>query len=507
MAEDTKVLTQPKSSAPTLTRDDKPRVRVAADGSLYAADSFQNFLTRTGINTANLGTFGSYGLNPISRNRLRLEWAYRGSWVVGTIVDCVAEDMTRDGVELQSDSKPEDIEAFEDGLEELQLWSALCDTVKWGRLYGGAAGLIMIDGQNVETPLKIETVSKGQFKGVYPIDRWALFPSLNDLVTEFGPDMATPRFYDMHPDYGTGLPAMRIHHSRVIRVEGVRLPYWQRIAENLWGQSVVERLWNRLIAFDSTTDGAAQLVYKCHLRTYKVKDLRKIIALGGQALDGLLKQISMIRQFQANEGLTLMDADDEFEIHPYTFSGLDLVLLQFGQQLAGASQIPLVRLFGQSPMGLNSTGESDLRTYYDGIKRQQNAILGSGVRKIYNVAWRSQFGRDLPAGWKLRFRPLWQMDDEQRANVANTTVAAILAPYEKNVTARSTTLKELKQFSRTTGMFTNITDEMVNEAVQEDKEKPPSPEELGLIADPNGPPNAPGKSKPIGAKNAETRPS
>ncbi len=463
---------------PQLVASDKPRVRVEEGKFVPTTDSFQNFLARVGVGTANQGSAGRYGFNPVSRNRLQMEWAYRGSWVVGTIVDCVAEDMTRDGVEILCDEAPEDLQEFEQSIEQLCVWSSLCETAKWARLYGGAIGWIMIDGQDVSTPLNLDSVGKGQFKGIYPLDRWAVFPSLQELVKELGPDLGKPMFYELRPDVGTGLSYMRIHHSRVIRMDGVLLPYWQRITENYWGQSVIERLWDRLIAFDSSTEGAAQLVYKAHLRTYKVHELRKIIATGGPALDGLLAQMSMIRQFQSSEGLTLMDALDEFEVHPYTFTGLDLVLLQFGQQLSGASQIPLVRLFGQSPAGLNATGESDLRTYYDGIKRQQNSLLGIGTRKIYEVAWRSYFGAAPPKGWKIQFKPLWQMDDEQRGQVATSTVGAIMEPFKEGITARSTTLKELRQQSKVTGLFTNITDEMIAEAVKEDNEKPPSPDEL-----------------------------
>ena len=55
------------------------------------------------------------------------------------------------------------------------------------------------------------------------------------------------------------------------------------------GMSVVERIWDRLTAFDSATVGAAQLVYKAHLRTYSVEKLRELIALGGPAFEALLK--------------------------------------------------------------------------------------------------------------------------------------------------------------------------------------------------------------------------
>lgn len=483
-----------ESSPVALTRPeysgDKPRVRIK-DGKLYTVDGIENFLTRTGVTTANIGAAGTYGFYPISRNRLKVEWAYRSSWIVGTIVDVVAEDMTVAGVDLLCDASPDEISEVESDIEQLQVWPALCDTEKWSRLYGGSVGLIMIDGQDVSTPLDIETVGKDQFRGVLPLDRWALFPSLQDLVTEMGPELGCPKYYDVRPDMGTGLPYMRIHHSRVMRLEGVRLPYWQRITENYWGQSVIERLWDRLIAFDSATQGTAQLVYKAHLRTYKVKDLRKVIGQGGKALDGLLASLNMIRQFQSNEGMTLMDTEDEFEVHPYTFTGLDLVLLQFGQQLSGASQIPLVRLFGQSPAGLNATGESDLRTYYDGIKRQQSARFGIGVRKVYEAAWRSKHGAEPPPHWKVQFKPLWQMDDEQRANVAAQVTSAIMEPFEKGITARSTTLKELKQAGKPLGLWTNITDEMVEEAVKEDNEKPPTPEELAIASGKVGPDGQP----------------
>ena len=39
----------------------------------------------------------------------------------------------------------------------------------------------------------------------------------------------------------------------------------------------------------------------------------------------------------------------------------------FLQVAAGAADIPVTRLLGQSPAGLSATGESDTRNYYDMI--------------------------------------------------------------------------------------------------------------------------------------------
>lgn len=379
-----------------------------------------------------------------------MEQVYRSSWIAGQAVDAYAEDMTREGIELKGDIPPDDMENIAKAAGRLMVWDALCDTIKWARLYGGCIAVLLIDGQKPETPLRLDTIRKGQFKGLLPLDRWVVQPTLQDLITDFGPEMGKPKYYEVIAD-AQGLMSMKIHHSRVIRIEGQDLPYWQRISENGWGQSVLERLWDRLVAFDSATDGAAQLIYKAHLRTYKVDSLREIIAMGGKAFEALVKQIDLIRLYQSNEGLTLMDGKDEFEAHQYSFSGLSDMLLQFGQQISGALGIPLVRLFGQSPAGLNSTGESDIRNYYDNVKQQQERRLRTGVGKLYDALFRSELGKPPPETFDFDFKPLWQVSDTEKATISQNTTTAITSAYDSGLIDRATALKELRQSSHVTG--------------------------------------------------------
>lgn len=436
-------------------------------------DSFQNFAARVGLGTNNQHSQSTYSNNYLSRDRLKLEAMYRSSWVVGQVVDVVADDMTRKGCNIKGFTSPKDGEEIDQEMDRLQVWDRLNKTIKWSRLYGGAIAVMMIDGQNVSTPLNTNTVGKGQFKGLIVLDRWMVVPTLQDLVTEFGPHYGMPRFYDVITD-SVGLCNQRVHYSRVIRMDGVELPYWQAITENLWGQSTIERLEDRLTIFDSATLGSGQLVYKAHLRTYKVKGLREIIAAGGRAFDGLVKQIEHIRLWQSNEGLTLMDAEDEFEVNQYSFAGLDNLLLQFGQQIAGATGIPLVRLFGQSPAGLNATGESDLANYYDNINQQQEGRLRTPLQILYAVLSMSVVGKPLPDSFDFQFASLWQLDDEKKANVAKSVVEAVTSAEESGLIKRSTALKELRQSSENTGIFSHITDEEIKEA---DDEDPPPPGE------------------------------
>lgn len=470
-------------------------------------DSFVNFNQKLGVGADNALTTATYGYNPITRNRVMLEWIHRGSWLGGVAVDLVADDMTRAGVDFHTEISPDDQELIENEAVNLDVWGKINETIKWSRLYGGAIGVLLVDGQDPKTPLRLDTVGEDQFKGLLVLDRWMVEPSLEDLVTDYGAHLGLPKYYRVTAN----APALRgavIHHTRVaLRMEGIQLPYQQRMTENMWGISVLERLYDRMIAFDSASTGAAQLVYKSYLRTLKIPGLRDIIAAGGAAMNGIVAYADMMRRFQGVEGITLLDGEDEFEAQGHqAFSGLSDALNQFGQQLSGALQIPLVRLFGQSPAGLNSSGESDIRTYYDGIRNQQRKHMKVGVTTVYKLLAQSK-GIALPDNFGLDFTSLWELDDTQKSEVANKTQTAVSGAYADGFISQKGAMKELRQSSKVTGIFTNITQEAIEAA--DDEVAPPDINE-GLPGDPSQPPGQFGGPEAgddlPGEKNNEVRP-
>jgi len=442
-------------------------------------DSFVNFEQRMGVGADNALSSSTYGLNPISRQRVLLEWIHRGSWLGGIAVDAVADDMTRAGIDIRGDIDPKDISAIEECAVSLGIWKTLNETIKWSRLYGGAISVLLIDGQDLETPFRIDTISKGQFKGLACLDRWQVMPTLNDLVTEYGPMLGQPKYYEVMGQ-GPVLQGRKIHYSRCLRFEGITLPYYQRISEMLWGISVLERLYDRMISFDNATMGAAQLVNKAYLRTYKIKGMREIVAAGGDAMIGLTRYVDMMRRFQGIEGITLLDAEDDFQGSTNRgFAGISDTLQQFGQQISGALQIPLVRLFGQSPAGFAS-GDTDLRNYYDTIRQTQEKDLRTSIMTTYRLLAASE-GVTLPKGTRFEFKPLWQLTEEQKAIVAEKTGKIVTELNGFSIIDKATALRELRQSSHATGIFTNITEEMIRKAETEE-EIPQLP-----ISEPTGP--------------------
>lgn len=452
-------------------------------------DGFDNFLSRVGLNNQNSLSASMYTFNLLTKNRIQLEAAYRGSWVVGQVIDTVAEDMTKAGIDIQTNEGDNDIKKIQAKIVDLGIWTSMCSLIKWGRLYGGAIAVIQIKGQELSSPLKLDSVSKDQFDGLVVYDRWQLNPDLTQVIKS-GPEMGLPMYYNIvnnptqnEPDSKTATGQLRVHHSRCIRNIGIELPYFQAITEMMWGESFLERMWDRLISFDNSTMSSANLIERANNRTIGIEGLREIVAAGGKAQQGLEAQFAMMREFQTNEGLTLMDKNDTFTSTSYSFAGLDGVLLQFGQQLAGASGIPLVRLFGQSPAGLSATGDSDLRTYYDNINSQQNAKIRQAWNLLLQVLWRSVTGDACPNDMYFEFVPLWQMSTLDKATVAKTNAETIIGAFDAGLVKRATAMKELRESSGNTGVFTNITDEEINEA-ELDVDLPPDAE-LDPELDPN----------------------
>lgn len=478
-----------KDPAPSIDAKQKAMVVDAMKqlARFATADGYDNFISRLGLNNNNALSGGTYEFNLITRNRILIEAAYRGSWVVGMMIDAIAEDMTRSGIDittskLKGDEKGQ-IKQLRRAMSRLQIWTSLCSTIKWSRAYGGAIGVMQIEGQDLKTPLRVDTIAKGQFKGIVPYDRWQLNPIVQDPI-ESGPNLGLPAYYqivndprEMEPGYRPGAymnGLQTVHHTRCIRLVGIELPYFQAITEMMWGESVLERAWDRLISFDNATMSSASLIDRANLRTVGIEGLREIIAAGGQALQGLEAFFEMMRCKQVNEGLTLLDKNDVFTNTTYTFSGLSDMMLQFGQQLAGATQTPLVRLFGQSPAGLNSTGESDLRMYYDNINAQQEAKLRNPMDLLLRIMWRSEFGQAAPDDLEFTFTPLWQQTPTDKANNAKTNAETILGALNDGAISKATAMSELRDSSGETGVFANITDEDIEEAKTEE---PPLPDE------------------------------
>ena len=436
----------------------------------FTTDGFDNFAARLGLGQDNLLAHSGYrGEASITHNPVELENMYRTSWVVGRMVDVVAEDMVRGGITIKAQMEPGRIDELQAAMLGTGVPGRISDAIKWARLYGGALAVLLIDGHNLDEPLDIDNIGAGGFKGLYILDRYQVTP-IEEKITDLGPMLGYPAGYRVDVD---ALSGKTIHHSRCLRFIGIELPMRQRMTEQYWGASVVERTLDRILALDSSTYGAANMMLKSHLRTIGIEGFRDILAEGGQKEAALLKMMAMIRQMQSNEGLTVLDARDSFTAHNWTFAGVYEALQAFAEQIAGATGIPLVRLLGQSPKGF-STGDSDLKMYYETILTAQDDDLRAPYTLILSVLARSLWGHSLPDGVTIEFNSLASLSELEKSQIATADAQSVAGLEGGGIITRAQALAGLRESARITGRWGYITDKDIAAAEAAEVAPPPN---------------------------------
>ncbi len=437
-----------------------------------ALDAFSNVLARLGAGTPNLLEGTEYSLQRMSRDFNTLNALYRESWIVRRIIDVIPADMLKNWITITSGLDPDVEKRLSLTLRRTQLIDKLKRGMQWGRLYGGALGVMLVkhQGYDLSQPLQLDWIMPGDFAGLLIFDRWNGVNPSSELIEDISDsDYGYPKYYTVTDLAGGG--SVKIHHSRVIRFTGNTLPFWEEIAEMQWGASVVESIFDELRKRDNVSWNIAQLTFMANIRVLKMQDLGQLLAAtDNESQAELLRTLEVQNMLLNNMGMQVMDAADGLETHQYTFGGLADCYQQFIMDISGAAEIPVTRLFGRSPSGLNATGESDLQNYYDMIAEKQESYLRPILNKVLPPFIISTLG-SLPDDFDFEFDPVAEPSDKERADLAKCGTDNVVAAYNAGLISQRTALKELKQQSERTGVWTNITDEDIERA--SDSVEPP----------------------------------
>lgn len=425
-------------------------------------DAFSNPLFRLGYGSQSPLEATEYPLTRMTANYALLNSLYRDNWVVQNVVGLMVDDMLREWYTLRGDISPD----YKDELARVervtQLRQKVNQGLRWGRLYGGAAGLILIRGQEgmLDQPLELDTVMPGAFAGLMILDRWmGIVPDMG-LVQDIGdPDFGLPEYYMVND--ASGHEVARVHHSRIVRFTGRELPEIERIAELYWGESEVEALYKDVVAHDNVSANMAALTFRANINTMEVQNLEQLFSLGSVEQQKRFWNVMQAQSvMMSNFGFQLVNKGDQMKNTQYTFTGLQEVYESMCLNLCGASHYPMTKLFGRSPSGMNATGESDLQNYYDYVGSQREAKLRPALERLLPIMAVSAWGA-VPDNLQIDFPPLWTPTAKEVAEIAKAKAEAIVSTYQSGLLNVDTAQKELKKLEDDTGMFGGITDEEI----------------------------------------------
>lgn len=428
-------------------------------------DAFSNLPARLGAGSENLMQATQYPLTRMSQNYNLLNSLFRSNWVVGNIISTIPEDVTKKWYNVVTAEKSQDeVKKFQRMERQIRLRSKIIDGMKWGRLYGGALGVILIKGEkNLELPLDLNRIMPDSFKGLYIVDRWSgCYPDLELVDDITDPDFGLPKYYNIR-----GIEdayEYRIHHSRVIRFIGVELPYFERIAEQYWGKSVIESVYDEIVKKDNVSHNIASLTFKANLDVIEMESIDQLLGMGGEQAQARFWNVMQAQSvIQSNLGVRILNKGDKFNQFQYAFTGLRDVYETLLLDVSGSVRIPATRLFGRSPQGLNATGKSDQINYDDYLEEVRESSFKPIIDKLLPIMALSAWG-EIPDDLEAEYDAIASPDETEKATIAQRKVGVIIDLFAENMIPLNVALLELKSMSHLITMFKSITDEQIREA-------------------------------------------
>jgi len=440
-------------------------------------DSWYNALTGLGnaLRDKRESTYFTYDSKIADQT---LEDLYHDDDISARICEALPEEALRNGYYLSSeDDDPGLASQLHEYEKKLKFPKALKDCAVWSRVFGGAVIYLGIDdGQEEDQPVNEAAIKAITFAEV--LDKRSLIPAQRYTTLErFG----QPEIYEiqwvatMNAVTPQDLqPGAKIHESRILRMDGTRTSPIRAERDNGWHDSVLQKVYETVRDFGSSWQAIGHLLQDASQGKFKIKNLAEMIASGDK--DALSSRMQLVDMSRSVARAIMLDAEnEEFTRDTYSFAGIPDVMKMYMIRLAAAARMPVIVLMGQSPQGLNATGEADIRLWYDKVKIYQEDHLLDVITRFYELVFLAQdFAGSAPEAWEVKFGKLWQMSDEEQAEFEKKTAekdkiyidAGVLLPEEVALNRF-----KAKGFSSDTQIDMEAREEMLQAEIDLAKEK------------------------------------
>lgn len=347
-------------------------------------DSWQNFLTGLG------GKRDKASYNHLSPdNRITpeyLEQLYINDDIAARIIDLVPHEMMRQGFRINGDAS-----------HALKMSHHLFDSLIKARLFGAAFVFLGVDdGDDQARPLVIKRLKELKFINVISAKEISIKSFYPDALM---PNFGEPELYEINQSKAV------IHESRLLPFYGTR-----PLSPKLFPASILQRVYPVLQQFHTSWQATAHLMNDAAQGIFKLKGLHS--AMSSNRSHELIKRMELVDMSRSVSRSILLDAEDEdFRRDTYGFNGIPEILEKMMLRLSAAARIPVSLLMGQAPAGLNATGDSDIRFFYDQVKAEQEALKPK-IERIFRVMM-----KDENAECAVDFPALWQLTDKEQAEL------------------------------------------------------------------------------------------
>jgi hypothetical protein len=351
---------------------------------------------------------GAY-LPLVSAEEARRLW--RSSDLGARVVETLPGDMFRRGFSFAPAKTDAALtEQVDTWLEEISLVDRFRRACEYQRaLGGGAIWVVTNDGRDQSAPFGTAT---GTFAALHTFAADELTP-IAIRTDPFDPRWGEPSMWRLHPRRGG---TIEVHDSRLIRLVGRRVSSSEEPGQLPgWGDSVFTAFRPVMCGFDRLWRDIGSLVERSGQGVYSMEGLAELLA---QDQDDLVRaRMAMVDQMRSAYKSIVLDSADSFEWHATELGGgaLPAILDRYAVRLAAAAEMQVTQLFGQSPAGMNATGESDIELIDRRTSDAQSRITSS-LEHLIGILLRASNsptrGRE-PGVWSVNWKALRPAPDSE----------------------------------------------------------------------------------------------
>ena len=386
----------------------------------YRADGYSNMLNKVGTKQDN-STAYQYSAEPFVTD-MELSRLYEGNGLFSKIINRPAEEAVKHGLDI--DFGDEDIsEYIEEELDELSWENRFATAEKWARLYGGSIIVMLVDdGRGLEEPLDWDNVKGLKELRVYDRsivqpDYFGLYGVQNYNNIDFNPSIGEPEYYQVFSIYGYFV----VHKSRCLVFKNGELPEQTTSAlYRFWGMPEYIKIRRSLRECITSHEDGVKLLERCVQAIYKMKNLSQLLSTD-EGEDKVLQRLQVIDMARGILNSIAIDNDGEdYDYKQQSLSGVKEIIDSTCNMLSAVTDIPQTILFGRSPAGENSTGESDQENYYNMVENIQKQNMKRNARTIIDLklteGLRNGKIKEKPK-YKVKFAALWSMSEKEKAEI------------------------------------------------------------------------------------------
>lgn len=302
------------------------------------------------------------------------------------IVETIATDMTRKWIKLRAKSEEEDktekIGELMEAMEEFKVKEVFeqCEEIDG---YFGRAHLYIDTGDTDDAKELLKPIGngwnkisqakfgKGDLKRLVPVEPVWTYPAEYNSNNPLKPDWYNPqRWFVM---------ASEVHQSRLLKFVGREVPDLLKPAYSFGGLALTQMVKPYVTNWLNTRQSVADIVQSFSVFVVAT-NMQATLQEGG---DDALERAQLFNIIRSNAGLFMVDKDTEDFMNVSAPLGtLDQLQAQSQEQMASISRIPLVKLLGISPHGLNATAEPELDAYNDGINAAQEKRMRPNLTRV-----------------------------------------------------------------------------------------------------------------------------